>query len=203
MIIHDSFPFQWLMVILDRFLWCHLKCIVWVLSLFFGKHRCSDMTRVVYTGPGWAPLTISVWWRGRQDRQPCASVFKWSDTNVPGWPDDIQLIGERGRQIFVLPLTGHDSYTTHTQHFRRLWLHRPIGADLRQILGAKYSPCPYLSSSSLPSPALKVGLLNPAVLCGLDRCHPTYGPRTNSVRMCCSKQRCLRADSWRLASWPD
>jgi len=29
--------FQWLMVILDRFLWCHLKCIVWVLSLFLGS----------------------------------------------------------------------------------------------------------------------------------------------------------------------
>jgi len=25
------------MVILDRFLWCHLKCIVWVLGLFLGE----------------------------------------------------------------------------------------------------------------------------------------------------------------------
>jgi len=29
-----------------------LKCIVWVLSLFFGKHRCSDMAGIGYTGPG-------------------------------------------------------------------------------------------------------------------------------------------------------
>ena len=60
--------FQCLMVILDRFLWCHLKCIVWVLSLFFGKHRCSDMARLYAIrapAPRWAPLTISVWWRGR------------------------------------------------------------------------------------------------------------------------------------------
>ena len=35
--------FQWLTVILDRFLWCHLICIAWVLSLFLGKHRCSDI----------------------------------------------------------------------------------------------------------------------------------------------------------------
>ena len=45
--------FKWLRSFLDRFLWCHLKCIVWILSLFFGKHRCSDMARVyAITGPG-------------------------------------------------------------------------------------------------------------------------------------------------------
>ena len=35
-----------------------LKCIVRVLSLFFGKHRGSDMARIGLTGPRWAPLTI-------------------------------------------------------------------------------------------------------------------------------------------------
>ena len=63
--IHDSFPFQWLMVISDTFLCCHLKCIVWVLSLFFGEpSMLGHGAGIGYTGPGWAPLTISVWWRG-------------------------------------------------------------------------------------------------------------------------------------------
>ena len=51
---------------LDRFLWYHLKCIVWVLSFVFWE---ASMLRhgagIGYTGPGWAPLTISVWWLGR------------------------------------------------------------------------------------------------------------------------------------------
>ena len=96
MIIHDSLPFQWLMVILDRFLWCHLKwtrlfarklterekqshrytlcivsikCIVSVISLFWEASMLGHGAGIGYTGPGWAPLTIiSVWWRDRLSR---------------------------------------------------------------------------------------------------------------------------------------
>ena len=51
---------------LDRFLWCHLKCIVWVLSLFLGS--IDARTWRGYRLDEWAPLTISVWWRGRTRR---------------------------------------------------------------------------------------------------------------------------------------
>ena len=80
MIIHDSFPFQLLMVILDRFLWCHLKCIVWVLKSLFGEaSMLGHGVGIGYTGPGWAPLTISVWWRGRLHAY---SVRCWGSWNL-------------------------------------------------------------------------------------------------------------------------
>jgi len=57
---NDSWSF------LDRFLWCHLKCIVWVFkSPFWEASMLGHGAGIGYTGPGWAPLTISVWWRGR------------------------------------------------------------------------------------------------------------------------------------------
>jgi len=68
--IHDSYPMPHYHVIFSiyidfcQFLWQHLKCTVWVL-VSFVKHQCSDMAWAIY-GPGRAPLTISVWWRGWQ-----------------------------------------------------------------------------------------------------------------------------------------
>ena len=47
---NDSWSF------LDRFLWCHLKCIVRVLSLFFGKHRCSTWRGYRLYGPRMGPI---------------------------------------------------------------------------------------------------------------------------------------------------
>ena len=73
--------FQWLTIILDRFLWCHLKCITWVLSLFFGEaSMLGHGAGIGYTGPGWAPLTISVWWPGRGLNPVLASSY--SDATI-------------------------------------------------------------------------------------------------------------------------
>ena len=47
---NDSWSF------LDRFLWCHLKCIVWVLSLFLGSIDAGTWRGYRLYGPRMGPI---------------------------------------------------------------------------------------------------------------------------------------------------
>jgi len=143
---NDSWSF------LDRFLWCHLKCVVWVFkSPFWEASMLGHGAGIGYTGPGWAPLTISVWWRGRKicQGQPPGMYSERSRFNPNRFtfggviPERVNTI-KTGRKVFssirLKPSFEPNNETTNLSIFYKS---PPARQNLhsKKVIKCYYSPC--------------------------------------------------------------